>query len=436
LVFATFSHNNSELVRIEMLIRDNQLSDAASALTELGAREPQDPRVYSLGAMLGLAANNPAAALKSADVALGIAPGWPRALVQRARALQELGRLQEALNACNEAVDGDVKQYAAIDMAVQIGRRIGNTEIPEGLLRRAMASDPENVSVWLGLGRFLSRYKQDEAIVWLEKVLASQPENIDALTTLSSLHVAAGRVSAAQALTARALALEPDNEAVRFQAARARGDGEQQIPSAMVRNLFDDYAERFDKHLIAGLGYRLPKIVAEKIRTKYPTPTLNVLDLGCGTGLLGVALGKINGYLVGVDLSEKMIAQAVKHNVYSRFHVADVVEALTATDASEYEIVVGTDLLIYISNIEKFVTESQRVLKQGGTLYFSCELATADEAKVVLRTSQRYAHRIDWVSEVCERAGFTSVEIDELVVRTEQGNPIAGFLVTATKASA
>jgi predicted TPR repeat methyltransferase len=435
-VLANFRHNDTELVRIETLIRENQLADAAAALTDLGSREAQDPRVYVLGALLGFAANNPASALKSADVALGLAPGWPRALFQRARALEALNRLPEALDACKAAVDGDAKQYAAIDLAVTIGRRLGATDIPEALLRKAHANDPQNLSVWLALGRFLSRYKQEEAIVWLEKVLADQPENLDALTTLASLHVAAGRIEAAQSLIARAQAIDPQNEAVLFQAARVRGDGEQQIPSAMVRNLFDDYAERFDKHLIAGLGYRLPKIIAEKIRAAYPTPTLNVLDLGCGTGLVGVALGKINGYLVGVDLSEKMIEQAVKHNVYSRFHIADVVEALTATDASEYEVIVGADLLVYISDITSFVAESHRVLRPSGILYFSCELATEDEEKVVLRPSQRYAHRMDWVREVCQRAGFASIEIEPLNVRTEQGSPIRGFLVSAVKAVA
>jgi predicted TPR repeat methyltransferase len=51
----------------------------------------------------------------------------------------------------------------------------------------------------------------------------------------------------------------------------------------------------FDQHLVGGLGYRLPKLVAERILQWHADRKLNVLDLGCGTGLLGVCLGRIDG---------------------------------------------------------------------------------------------------------------------------------------------
>jgi predicted TPR repeat methyltransferase len=434
-VFAIFRHNDPELIRIETLVRDDQLAEAATALTRLGEQAPQDPRVYAVGAMLGFAAKNPAAALKSADIALGLAPGWPRALLHRARALEALNRLPEALVACKAVIDADIKQYAAIDLAVAVGRRLGSMDIPEQLLRRAQASDPKNVSVWLALGRFLSRHKQDEAMTWLNRVLDAQPDNIDALTTLSSLHIAAGNTEGAEQLIARAQRIDPDNEAVRFQAARVRGDGSTQIPANLVRNLFDEYAERFDQSLVGGLGYRLPRIVAEKVRTLYPDLNINLLDLGCGTGLLGAALGRIRGYFVGVDLSEKMLQQATKHGVYSRLHVAEIVEALTATDAEEYEVITANDVVVYVAELTPFVEQSHRVLRKGGTLIFSCELALPDEPPVVLRPSQRYAHRIDVVRAICEASGFAEVQIEEMVVRMDHAVPIQSFLVTATKSA-
>ena len=69
----------------------------------------------------------------------------------------------------------------------------------------------------------------------------------------------------------------------------------------MVRSMYDGFAELYDQHLVAGLKYKLPREVARMITERYPDRKLNVLDLGCGTGLLGACLGRIEGALVGVD---------------------------------------------------------------------------------------------------------------------------------------
>lgn len=72
-------------------------------------------------------------------------------------------------------------------------------------------------------------------------------------------------------------------------------------------------AEFYDLHMVRTLKYQLPKQVAEKITALHPDKKLNILDLGCGTGLLGVYLGRIDGFLIGVDISKGMIEQAARH---------------------------------------------------------------------------------------------------------------------------
>jgi predicted TPR repeat methyltransferase len=192
-------------------------------------------------------------------------------------------------------------------------------------------------------------------------------------------------------------------------------------------------SDRFDQQLVTQLGYRLPQIVAEKIKARYPDKRINVLDLGCGTGLLARTLGSVQGYFVGVDLSKKMLEKAAEVGVYHRLHQADVVEALEATDANEYEVIAANDVLVYLADVAPFIHGAHKVLRPSGALYFSCELAKDIEPPVVLRESQRYAHRIDAVRSVCESAGFKSIEIEPMVVRTDRGVPVESFLVTATK---
>jgi predicted TPR repeat methyltransferase len=433
-VFAAYRQNDNELIRIEQLIASGDLATAASKLNSLRELAPRDPRVFSVGAQLGFAANNPTAALQASDAALKLAPGWPRALFQRARALEALNRPKEALDACNQAASADPKLLGAIELAVILGRRLGEAAIPEALLRKAHASAPNNLSIWLGLGRFLSRHKKEESIAWLDKVLSADSKNLDALITLASVHFELGDTAAANDVISRAEAIDRENPLVVFQGSRIRGESNTQIPAALVRNLFDEYADRFDSHLVGVLKYRLPLVVADKIRARFPDAKLNLLDLGCGSGLLGRALGKINGYFVGVDLSEKMLQKAAEIGTYSRLHVAEIVDALTATDASEYEVIAANEVINYVANPEPFIQQSFRVLRPNGVLYFSCEQAGVDEPDVVLRAdSQRYAHRDDYITALCEKHGFVGVEIEKQALRTDHEKPVYGYLVTANK---
>ena len=161
--------------------------------------------------------------------------------------------------------------------------------------------------------------------------------------------------------------------------------------------------------------------------------SLNVLDLGCGTGLLGVCLGRLDGFLIGVDISMKMIEQAARHNVYDRFHNANLLDALRDTPDSTYEVVAALDVFIYAGDLTDTVPDAFRLIVPHGDFLFSCEAAPEDGPDLVLQASGRYAHKRSHAMAVCREAGFTSVEIEDLVLRYEGDQPVQGFLVSARK---
>ena len=73
------------------------------------------------------------------------------------------------------------------------------------------------------------------------------------------------------------------------------------------RNLYDDYANKYDK--IQGVtGFNDPhEIAMYLINNNYPFDIL-IADFGCGTGILGVELSKV-GFtnIIGIDASQKML---------------------------------------------------------------------------------------------------------------------------------
>ena len=181
----------------------------------------------------------------------------------------------------------------------------------------------------------------------------------------------------------------------------------------------------------------MPERAAQLLNELHPDRRFNLLDLGCGTGLLGVYLGPINGFIIGVDLSEKMIEQAARHNVYARFHNVNVLDALRDTPADHYEAITCLDVLVYVGDLTPVIPNAHRILKAGGHFIFSCEAVAEDEADLVLRKSQRYAHKASHVERLCREAGFDDVEIEHLpALRMENNEPLPGFLVVAHKPAA
>ncbi|HWP12816.1 MAG TPA: SAM-dependent methyltransferase, partial [Ramlibacter sp.] len=67
---------------------------------------------------------------------------------------------------------------------------------------------------------------------------------------------------------------------------------------------------------------------------------------------------------------------------------------------------------------------------------FSCELAREDEADLVLRPTNRYAHKASHVESMCRAAGFEQVTIETMTLRYEKNEPVEGFLVIARKPGA
>ena len=122
--------------------------------------------------------------------------------------------------------------------------------------------------------------------------------------------------------------------------------------------------------------------------------------------------------------------------MYDRFHTVNLLEALQATPDALYETITALDVLIYTGDITEAIPNAHRILLPAGDFYFSCEAAPEEGPDLVLQDSGRYAHKRSHVQQLCKQAGFESVQIEDMVIRQEAGQPVQGFLVMARKAAA
>eukprot|EP00438_Fugacium_kawagutii_P013616 Skav205613 [mRNA] locus=scaffold1292:28272:30876:+ [translate_table: standard] len=185
-----------------------------------------------------------------------------------------------------------------------------------------------------------------------------------------------------------------------------------------VEELFDDYADDFDAHLsslglVATLGaagsqelgtpgsYEVPKL----LQLVMPQRTFQrCIDLGCGTGLCGVSIRSLCESLEGVDLSSRMVEKARDREIYDALHCADLVAFLRRQEATSCDLLVATDVVMYLQlvnfkmlySVHPFLQQARRVLRPGGLLCFSTESASEEEALplggTVERASERFAH--------------------------------------------
>ena len=424
-----------QLQQIRGLIEAHQLPQAAQALNAAQQQAPKDARIPLLGMRLAERAGNLERATQAARRALALAPDWHVAQIELALLLARQKQGDEAISLAMRALASAPQEaqvmVGAINVALSAERHEQTLKWAEDGVRRF----PESAGIRLFLARFLAAQgRLADATTHYEFILQRLPHHEETLQGLLSCALSMDDQARARTYAERLLALKPFDENARYWHAVVHGQTPPTQPAQVVTGIFDGYADQFDVHLVRGLQYRVPERVAQILLEHHPDRRFNLLDLGCGTGLVGVYLGRIEGHIIGVDLSEKMIEQAARHQLYSRFHRVNVLDALRETPAEHYEAITCTDVLVYVGDLAPVIPNALRILKPGGHFIFSCEAAAEDEADLVLRPSQRYAHKASAVERQCREAGFDDIRIEHLpTLRMENNQPLPGFLVTARK---
>lgn len=251
-------------------------------------------------------------------------------------------------------------------------------------------------------------------------------------------HEKAGRFKEAAVLYREALAIDPDDHggaAVRL-ASMGEGEAPEKAPDAYVMTLFDQHAEVFDSVLVDQLGYSVPMMLGDALPAFLPDGAARLLDLGCGTGLVGEALYYIVDHAVGVDLAERMIEIADEREVYDELYVAEAVRFLEEAEIAAFDLIVAADVLPYMGALDRFFAGLARNAAPGAHLAFSSE--TLDDAAFggrdfVVGPHQRFAHPLDYIEACLAQNGFERLLAEPITVRHEQGAPVAGHLVIARK---
>jgi predicted TPR repeat methyltransferase len=132
-----------------------------------------------------------------------------------------------------------------------------------------------------------------------------------------------------------------------------------------VADRYDEWAQRYDQDL-ASWSYQAPTVVAAVVGDHHPEPS-SVLDVGCGTGLVGRALRArgFPGRILGLDLSQASLERAAGSGAYDALEQADLQQRLPFGDDSVGALVCA-GVMTYLPEVEVVWREFARVVRPGG----------------------------------------------------------------------
>lgn len=253
----------------------------------------------------------------------------------------------------------------------------------------------------------------------------------------------AGDLDGAEGYYREALKLDPSDPggvSIRL-AAMGRDPSPESMPEAYVSTLFDQHADVFDDILVEQLGYCVPILLRERVRQLEIGPFRRLLDLGCGTGLTGVAFCDHADHLTGVDLSERIVELAYDREVYEDLYVGEAVSFLEEFEEDDgtrplWDFIAATDVFPYLGAIEPIVKAAADRLEPGGYFGFSTETLPAEVLEgrdFMVGRKQRFAQGEDYLLKTLAEHEFKVLSIEPITVRMEDGEPVPGHMVVARK---
>jgi len=135
-----------------------------------------------------------------------------------------------------------------------------------------------------------------------------------------------------------------------------------------TREMYDQWSEVYDQDLTKG-DYQQPSRCAQTLKAYCPDEQSNILDVGCGTGLSGLALNEA-GYanIDGCELSDGMLGKAEKLGIYQRLFSCNLNKPPIDAKADTYAAVTAVGVFSFGHIMPEAVNELLRITRRNGII--------------------------------------------------------------------
>lgn len=133
----------------------------------------------------------------------------------------------------------------------------------------------------------------------------------------------------------------------------------------MTKSIWDDFAKSYDQVL---KNWSLYQTLRDGAIYHLKNAKL-VLEQGCGTGIIAIALAESGKEVFGIDNNASMLKVARKNtqeDIADRLHIQEGDALNLDFEDKSFDGVISNNVIFYIKNPIRLVQEAYRVLKPGG----------------------------------------------------------------------
>ena len=129
---------------------------------------------------------------------------------------------------------------------------------------------------------------------------------------------------------------------------------------------------------------------------------LNILDIGCGGGLISEPLARLGGNVTGIDASEKNIKVANIHSKKNKLNIRYINKSPEQLNEFEkFDVILNLEIVEHVENVELYINSCHKLLKKNGIMFtatlnrtFSSYIKAIIGAEYILRWLPIGTH--DW----------------------------------------
>ena len=106
--------------------------------------------------------------------------------------------------------------------------------------------------------------------------------------------------------------------------------------------------------------------------SRMPLRNINILDIGCGGGLLTEPMCRLGANLVAIDASKKNIDVAKFHAKKNKLKIDYRVGSPESLKTNKkFDVILNMEIVEHVEDIDFFIKESSKLLKKNGTMFIA-----------------------------------------------------------------
>lgn len=340
----------------------------------------------------------------------------------------QLGNYARATECYYKALDIDENNFVAYNNLANALMKQKRHSEARYIIEKGLKINPENVDVLFNMALVLYQNNEYErSIEYFIKVLRYQQDNLEVLHQIANCYLYLEKEHLAKKYLQKALQIKPDDVYASYYLSIIAGKPAPEYATQFAEIYFANLAEGYDWSYMYRYNYKVPDGVVRILQEQYSDSAQrfnSVLDLGCGTGLMGEKLAQTFklAKLVGIDVSQPMLAQAKAKKVYTQLECYDVTQGLKALQQLNYDLITAVGFLGYVPDLTTALREMANMLSDDAIAVFDLTFHN-DDQNLKINLSTEVSYKLSYAEHCISQAGLAIVHQEKVISKIVQNVP-------------